>query len=71
MELSSNDLGDPWPFTDALGARFERLIGATREAWREVPMLAFTLAHHHGFGVALQSETMARRKRVMEGPVWI
>jgi catechol 2,3-dioxygenase-like lactoylglutathione lyase family enzyme len=71
--VSSNDLGKSLAFfTDALGTRFERLIGATpRGLAREVPMLVFfTLANHHGFGVALQSETMARRKRVLEGPVW-
>jgi catechol 2,3-dioxygenase-like lactoylglutathione lyase family enzyme len=71
--VSSNDLGKSLAFfTDVLGARFERLIGATpRGLAREVPILVFfTVANHPGFGVALQSEIISRRKRVLEGPVW-
>lgn len=71
--VSSNDLGRSLAFfTDVLGARFERLVGVNpRGLSREVPMLAFfTLANHRGFGVALQGEVIAPRKRSVEGPVW-
>ena len=71
--VSSNDLGKSLAFfTEVLGARFERLVGATpRGLTREVPMLVFfTVANHRGFGVALQSDIIEPRKSGMEGPVW-
>lgn len=71
--VSSNDVGRSLSFfIDVMGARFERIVGVNgRGLQREVPMLAFfTLANHHGFGVALQSETIGPRTRPLEGPVW-
>ena len=69
----STDLGASLAFfTDVLGAQFNRLVNVNlRGLNREVPEIAFfTLANHHGCGVALQEQPIPASVRPMEGPVW-
>jgi catechol 2,3-dioxygenase-like lactoylglutathione lyase family enzyme len=69
----TNDLGRSFDFfREALDARFARIIGANiRGLNREVPELVFfTLANHHGCGVALQDKPIPAPTRPMEGTIW-
>ena len=71
--VATNDLGKSLAFyTDVLGGRFERLVNVNlRGLNREVPEMAFfTLANHHGFGLALQDQPIPPPIRPLEGPVW-
>lgn len=71
--VATNDLGKSVAFyTEVLGGRFERLVNVNlRGLNREVPEMAFfTLANHHGFGLALQEQPIPPPIRPHEGPVW-
>ena len=71
--VPTNDLGESIVFlTQVLGADFRRLVNANlRGLNREVPEMAFfKLANHHGFGFALQGQSIPKPIRAMEGQVW-
>jgi catechol 2,3-dioxygenase-like lactoylglutathione lyase family enzyme len=71
--VATNDLGKSMAFyMEVLGGRFERLVNVNlRGLNREVPEMAFfTLANHHGFGLALQDQPIPPPIHPLEGPVW-